>query len=581
MGKFTAGDTQAEWAESVPDIVTDKIRLELHRKHQSAYIFYRRHKWGTDCYCTSCLTRFQARLDIERDTPQDEAMYDTALYIRHNNSIRCPLCGADAAAKSEGYGRKKLWEWHPAAVWSAADNGRTVYIACGDIYGGFNRREPGSRRAYSLTLDELEKRYGGAEWSYTWLIRLRPGEVRSVRVNFSGIAYSDDDLKEPWDYGGGGFIYTVHHYDYQCFYGTDILEKTFLRYAYAEYCEHSIDRSIKYMEYAAVYPSVEMLSKTGFFDIVEDIIDYGVHCKREVNLSGKKPAEIFRMDSNRAAALMRFARGYDKELHRTNILAVIKMWRLMLKFNSKATVEEAELLCMRTGSDMVPDYCGTYVTSTHMIKSANLEIYEKVSRIVKLSPAKIADYAEKQGISIHLYKDYINECADLGYDLSDSIINRPKDFLAAHERTSAAKRAKIIEAEELRLRKCRTEYSEKIYPDLLEKFAYFDEKYSIIVPVGADDIIDEARQQRNCVAGYAERHLRGKVIILFLRRRSAPGTSFGTLEIGQRGKKFYFAQAYAAGNKKLPEDARKWLDSWLDMVNQKENEGKIRIAVTA
>jgi hypothetical protein len=47
--------------------------------------------------------------------------------------------------------------------------------------------------------------------------------------------------------------YTKHH-------NIDILESTFLRYIYAEYRRHCIDRTIKYMEYAAVYPSIEMLS---------------------------------------------------------------------------------------------------------------------------------------------------------------------------------------------------------------------------------------------------------------------------------------------------------------------------------
>lgn len=584
MSRFTAGDTRAEWAESVPDLVTDKIRLELHRKHQSAYIFYRRHKWGADCYCTSCLTRFQARLDTERITPKGEGLYDLALTIHHNDRINCPLCGANVTAKSEGYGRSKLWEWNHAAVWSAADDGNTVYIACGDIYGGFSRHEIGSRHLYPLTLDELEKSYGGAEWCYTWVIRLRPGEVKAVRVSYpytvfrQNTVYSDDDLKEPWDYGGG--LYSIHHYTEH--HDLNVLESTFLRYAYAEFCKHCIDRTIKYMEYAAVYPSIEMLSKTGFFDIVEDIIDYGVHCKREIDLSGKKPAEIFKLDTNRAAALMRYVRENDRKYQHTNILAVIKMWRLMLRFNSKTTVADAEMFCMRINADMVVDVYRYIGTSCRMVKCDSLPLFEKYSRKIKLSPVKIADYLDRQSISIYLYKDYINECETLGYDLTDSIINRPRDFAAAHERTSSAVRATIIEQKETAEREKHKNYTEKIYPELQETFAYSDKKYSIVVPTCADEIIDEGRQQRNCVAGYAERHIKGAVTILFLRKTNAAGTSFGTLEIGGTKGGYYFRQAFAAGNKQLPSDAKKWLDKWLAMVNSKTAEkDKNRIAVTA
>lgn len=584
MSRFTAGDTGAEWAESVPDLVTDKIRLELHRKHQSAYIFYRRHKWGADCYCTSCLMRFQARFDTERITPKDEKLYDLALTIHHNDDIKCPLCGAQAKAKAEGYGRTKLWEWHSSAVWSAADDGQTVYIACGDIYGGFSRHEIGSRHQYPLTLDELEKSYGGAQWCYTWVVRLRPGEVKAVRVSYpytvtrQNTVYSDDDLKEPWDYGGG--LYSIHHYTEH--HNIDILESSFLRYVYAEYRRHCIDRTIKYMEYAAVYPSIEMLSKTGFFEIVEDIIEYSAHCKREIDLAGKKPAEIFKLDTNRAAALMRYVRENDRKYHKTNILAVIKMWRLMLRFNSKATPADAEMFCMRINADMVVDEYRYSGTSSRMMKCESLALFEKCCRKMQLSPIKIADYLDRQSISIYLYKDYINECETLGYDLTDSIVNRPRDFAAAHERTSAANRARIIEEEEKRAEKQKTAYRNKIYPKLLETFAYTDGKYSIVVPVGAEDIIDEGRQQRNCVAGYAERHIKGAVTILFLRKTGAAGSSFGTLEIGGTKGGYYFKQAFAAGNKQLPADAKKWLDKWLAMVNSKTAEkDKDRIAVTA
>lgn len=584
MSRFTAGDTRAEWAESVPDLVTDKIRLELHRKHQSAYIFYRRHKWGADCYCTSCLTRFKARLDTERITPKDEGLYDLALTIHHNDYYICPLCGAQAKAKAEGYGRTKLWEWNSAAVWSAADDGNTVYVACGDIYGGFSRHEIGSRHLYPLTLDELEKSYGGAEWCYTWVVRLRPGEVKAVRVSYpytvtrQNTVYSDDDLKEPWDYGGG--LYSIHHYTEH--HDLNVLESSFLRYVYAEYQRHCIDRTIKYMEYAAVYPSIEMLSKTGFFDIVEDIIDYNAHCKREIDLSGKKPAEIFKLDTNRAAALMRYVRENDRKYHKTNILAIIKMWRLMLRFNSKATPADAEMFCMRINADMVVDEYRYSGTSSRMMKCESLALFEKCCRKMQLSPIKIADYLDRQSISIYLYKDYINECETLGYDLTDSIINRPRDFAAAHERASSAVHALIIEREKTAERAKLRNYNEKIYPELREMFGYSDKKYSIVVPTCADEIIDEGRQQRNCVAGYAERHIKGAVIILFLRKNAEIGKSFGTLEIGQSNDKYYFRQAYAAKNKQLPGDAKKWLDKWLDRANKKAaNKTKARIAVTA
>ena len=583
MNKIPAADQYAEWIETMPEVVTDAVRLELHRKYSSSYIFYRRHSWGADCYCTSCLKRFQARYDLDPVIPKNAALIYLAKTIAHNDSANCPMCGKAVTAKAEGKGRKKLFEWSDIAVWSAADDGQTVYIVCGEIYGGFDRKYAGSEQRYPIPIAEMENTYNGAEWGTLWIIRLRPGEVRAVHRGFGvmhTVYYTEKDLKEPWDYGGS--IYNIIHYCSH--FNIDVLKDTFLKYSYEIYKKYGFANTIKFMEYSAIYPSVEMLCKTGFYDVVQDIIDYRANCKREINLKGKKPAEIFRTDSNRAAALMRYARENDLECYigrsGADMLAVIKMWKLLLKFSPKAAIEEAQDVCVKFGLGMV---CGCSYNDNNMVKDKNFILFEKCSRKTGLSPVKIGNYLEKQNITIILYMDYIRECEQLGFDLSDSMINRPRDFAAAHERTASAVHARIEEEKARMLESKKNEYLKKIYPGLCDTFEYSDCNYSIVVPTCCEDIFDEARQQRNCVAGYAERHLKGVDIILFLRRTEDIHTSFGTLEMGKVGgmEKYYFRQAYAAENKHLPKAAKKWLDEWLDRVNSAKNKTKVRVQVTA
>ena len=553
MEKFAAGDTQAAWVEDLPRLVTDDIRLAMHRKYGSQYIFYRRrNKSNVECYCTYCMKYFTARADdtsLDPIIPKDRMYLDIARYIAHNETIQCPLCGERLTARAEGRGRKQLFEQFPVAVWFAADGGQTVYIVCGELYGGFGIKP--------IPVRDMEKIYGGMEWDTHWIVRLRPGEVKAVR-RYGECAYSDNDIKEPYFCNG---LYCSRHY--HTHENMDVLDSSFLKYVCRELDSLYIDNVIKFMEYAAVYPSIEMLCKTGFGKAVTDIIDSGETYRQVIDLSGTKPSEIFRLDSNRAAALMRYARSSD--WHGADILLMIKAWRLILRYEPKATINDTELFCING-----------------RIRRDELAIYRHCARETKQSPRKILKYITDQVTTICNYEDYIDECVELGYDLTDSIINRPRDFAAAHERASSALRALIAERRAQEIKKADSEYREKIYPELCRKFRYSDDTYSIVVPTCADEIIEEGKQQRNCVAGYAERHISGKVIILFLRKNSGIGKSFGTLEIGQTGDKYHFRQAYAAKNKQLPGDAKKWLDKWLDRVNKKAaNKAKTRIAVTA
>lgn len=70
---------------------------------------------------------------------------------------------------------------------------------------------------------------------------------------------------------------------------------------------------------------------------------------------------------------------------------------------------------------------------------------------------------------------------------------------------------------------------------------------------------------RHCVAGYAARHLRGTLAILFLRDASAPDKSLYTIEM--HGKSLTQVQGY---NNKTPltPEAKDFFNCWLEWVKQ-------------
>ena len=73
-------------------------------------------------------------------------------------------------------------------------------------------------------------------------------------------------------------------------------------------------------------------------------------------------------------------------------------------------------------------------------------------------------------------------------------------------------------------------------------------------------MIDEARQQNNCLKSYIQSFLEGKTNIFFLRKEEEPETSFVTIEV-HNGK---LNQACLAYNKEPGKETKKIIQKWCD-----------------
>ena len=66
---------------------------------------------------------------------------------------------------------------------------------------------------------------------------------------------------------------------------------------------------------------------------------------------------------------------------------------------------------------------------------------------------------------------------------------------------------------------------------LIERVSYENKKYKVIVPITNTDILDEAEQQRHCVASYVDRICNGETNIVFIRLNEDLETSLLTVEL--------------------------------------------------
>lgn len=159
---------------------------------------------------------------------------------------------------------------------------------------------------------------------------------------------------------------------------------------------------------------------------------------------------------------------------------------------------------------------------------------------------------------IHIWLDWLDLARALGYDLTNEVIQTPKDLIGRHD--EAARQTKALADERL------ARAAEERYLALQERYGYTDGTYLIRAPYTAEEIVSEGKSLRHCVGGYAERHAAGKVTILFLRAAGRPEEPLATIEMD--GAKL--RQVHGYNNDWGGTPSRKqygaFLDGWLDWV---------------
>lgn len=101
----------------------------------------------------------------------------------------------------------------------------------------------------------------------------------------------------------------------------------------------------------------------------------------------------------------------------------------------------------------------------------------------------------------------------------------------------------------------------------LKKYEYGNSKYIVVVPETPQDLINEGRNNRNCVGSYIQSFSNGKSNIFFIRRKETPNTSYVTLEM--RGSKI--TQAYLSSNRTITDkQTLAFIDEWQEHLKKEK-----------
>lgn len=187
------------------------------------------------------------------------------------------------------------------------------------------------------------------------------------------------------------------------------------------------------------------------------------------------------------------------------------------------------------------------------------EIFRTLKYLNKLNDTlPTGDYNIKMHTQWDIYRDYINMSLKLGEYIKGKW---PKNLKEAHDLASELCFAKEQEIQDREFKEfIHTEFYQKLTTDFgddAEKFQ--NERYTIIAPSKAYDLVNESAQMNNCVKNYIRNVCDKKTMIYFLRLKKDINKSVCTIEITPNK---CLRQLKAYGNHQANDEIKEFVKLW-------------------
>lgn len=224
----------------------------------------------------------------------------------------------------------------------------------------------------------------------------------------------------------------------------------------------------------------------------------------------------------------------------------------------------------------------------------DMELLKKVenydcSRILEEAPKsdfwRTVRYLVKQKEHWYTLRDYRNMAQNAGRDMTDNLVQWPRNLTAAHNRYVEERRAlmerqdaerRTKEAERRAMERAERHYLFTQRAAALE-WLFFEAAGLLIRPcANEDELIQEGHELHHCVSSYAKSHAEGKTAILFIRQAKAPDKPFFTLEFDE--KNLTVVQNRGLRNCDRTPEVAAFEKAWLEQVRQIKVHGRIRVA---
>ncbi len=165
-----------------------------------------------------------------------------------------------------------------------------------------------------------------------------------------------------------------------------------------------------------------------------------------------------------------------------------------------------------------------------LLKKKDIKLINKLTRFNTLS--EINNYIDVESAyknilsnkknDEHIYLDYLRFAVELGYNLKSKKIAFPNNLQIEHDRLENM--LEVIKDEKNNML-----IKERV--KCLNEYVYKNKEYIIFPANSVESLIEESRQQENCVKTYTERYASAKCDIYFMRKIEELEKSLVTIEV--------------------------------------------------
>lgn len=298
---------------------------------------------------------------------------------------------------------------------------------------------------------------------------------------------------------------------------------------------------------------MEFLEKQGFDDFVFQIIDKESEAATLYDWQSTTPYKFFK----------KLSKNEIKVLKENDICTRGDVYRYlqMKAVNKKISIDEYKDLRKVGGY-----YFETLTKKMRKYKILIKTMLKYLNEREKEKPTD--DRTKTKSCCMLRWLDYIEAAEACGYDLTVHNVLFPKDLNTAHDEAVAIREQVRLENEKKEQDMLNDLY-EKRYKKLQKAYEYSDGKYCIIIPKEATEIVLEGNALKHCVGGYAERHIKGKTTILFMRTVENSDESLLTIELDE--KSLTVIQAHGKKNRDPSAEEQAFIDKWLKNVKRRKN----------
>lgn len=302
-----------------------------------------------------------------------------------------------------------------------------------------------------------------------------------------------------------------------------------------------INAWIEYLKFYCRHPNVEYLIKSGYKHLIRDqnMGYYGNRISLDVysgiNWKSNNLLKMLGLNRNEFRILKDNEEHYENYIH----------WR-----DQYPSMKPEDIL------KLVDVFGAEIGTGTYF------------ANITGKSLLRIAGYLKENRVTKWDYRDYLNQCRQLDYDLHDTAICFPYNFTEMHTRLSEIIQYKANEKAQAQLEE---RYEER------KRFEFASGSLVLIQPKSFMEIVNEGKVLHHCVGGYAERHSKGYTNILFIRKESEIDKPYFTIEVSN-GYEIIQCHGYKNDINGKPEEISAFEEQYKNYLEVLKNE-RIKCAV--